>query len=256
MSRLPTLLAALMAAALATPALAVTPQPGPGDPRIHVVAYDPSEVVELHGRLGFQLTVEFDPLERIENVALGDSLGWQVTPNRKANLLFIKPMSHRPATNMTVVTNLRRYNFRLSVRGGRGEGSAPYAVRFLYAEPAVAMVEPPPPPAPPVERNRAYTYEGSAQTLPQRLFDDGEATYFTFREGDAYPAIFALDADGREAVVNTYMRQGYVVVDRIAPGFVLRRGADVTRVFNDGYRVEAPGSFSPKPRPKDPWWRR
>lgn len=247
--------ALICAALLATPALAVTPQPGPGDPRIHVVAYDPAEVVELHGRLGFQLTVEFDPAERIENVALGDALGWQVTPNRKANLLFLKPMANRPATNMTVVTNLRRYNFRLSVAGGKGR-TTPYAVRFLYAAPVVAVVAPPPPPAPPVERNRAYSYKGSTATLPQRLFDDGEATYFTFRDDQAYPAIFALDTDGHEAVVNSHTRDGYVVVDRVAPGFVLRRGQEVTRVYNDGYRVEPPGPAAPTPRPKTSWWRR
>ena len=98
--------------------------------------YDPSEVVELHGVLGYQLSLEFDPAERIENVAIGDSLGWQVTPNRKANLLFIKPMSLRPDTNMTVITNLRRYNFQLSVvnpsrapRSGRSPSASASSTR-------------------------------------------------------------------------------------------------------------------------------
>ena len=81
---------------LAAPAVAVVPRPGPGDPRIHVVDYDPSAVVELHGALGYQMSIEFDPLEKIENVAIGDSLGWQVTPNRRANIIFLKPMSNGP----------------------------------------------------------------------------------------------------------------------------------------------------------------
>ncbi|HEX2800866.1 MAG TPA: TrbG/VirB9 family P-type conjugative transfer protein, partial [Phenylobacterium sp.] len=131
-------------ALLAVPAAAVVPHPGSGDPRIHEVLYDPSEVVELHGVLGYQLSLEFDPGERIENVAIGDSLGWQVTPNRKANLLFIKPMAQRPDTNMSVVTNLRRYNFQLSVRGKSAARSIPYSVRFLYPAPAMAYVAPPP----------------------------------------------------------------------------------------------------------------
>ena len=250
----------LIAAALgftAAPAMAIEPQPGGGDPRIQVVSYDPSDVVELRGALGYQLTVEFDPLERIENVALGDALGWQVTPNRKANLLFIKPMSRRPATNMTVVTSLRRYNFRLSVREAKaGSRGIVYAVRFLYPAPEIAMVEAPPPPAPPVDRNHAYTYEGSAKTLPKRMFDDGQFTYLSFREDGDFPAIFTVDPDGEEAMVNTYSRDGYVVVDRLAPAFVLRRGSEVTRVFNDGFKSEPPGPLSPKLRPKDPWWRR
>ncbi len=240
--------------ALAAPAAAVVPHPGPGDPRIHVVEYDPAEVVELHGVLGFQLSVEFDPSERIENVAIGDSLGWQVTPNRRANLLFLKPMARRPATNMTVVTNLRRYNFQLNVLAKPRGGTTPFSVRFLYAEPAVAVVTPPPPPPPPVERNSAYSYQGSSRTVPVKVFDDGQDTYFAFRGEEDMPAIFAVDADGGEAVVNTRQYQGYVVVDRIARAFVLRRGSEVTRIFNDGFRVAE--STALRERKKDPWWRR
>ena len=247
---------ALAIALLATPAAAVVPHPGSGDPRIHEVLYDPTQVVELHGVLGYQLSLEFDPGEHIETVAIGDSLGWQVTPNRKANLLFIKPMARRPDTNMSVVTNLRRYNFLLSVRGKVAARSIPYSVRFLYLEPVVALVTPPPPPPPPVDRNHAYSYQGSPKAVPTQLFDDGQATYFAFGRDEDLPAIFAIDPDGGEAVVNSHMREGYIVVDRLAPGFVLRRGKDVTRVFNDGWRSQQASTLSPRERPKDPWWRR
>jgi len=252
MIRLPALAAAL--ALLAGPALAVAPHPGPGDPRIHVVEYDPQEVVELRVALGYQLSVEFDPAERIENVAIGDSLGWQVTPNRRANLLFLKPMSSRPSTNMTVVTNLRRYNFELGLRPRAAARTAPFSVRFLYAPPVVAYIAPPPPPAPPAERNVAYSYEGSGKTLPVKVFDDGQDTYFAFREAEDLPAIFAVDPDGGEAVVNTRERDGYVVVDRVTRGFVLRRGSEVTRIYNDGFRIEEASAL--RQRKKDPWWRR
>ncbi|MET3527730.1 TrbG/VirB9 family P-type conjugative transfer protein [Phenylobacterium koreense] len=247
-------LAAVSAVLAATPALAVTPRPGPGDPRIHVVDYDPEAVVELHVGLGYQLTVEFDQGERIENVAIGDSLGWQVTPNRRANLLFLKPMAQRPATNMTVITNLRRYNFELGLRPRAAARTAPFTVRFLYAPPAIAFVAPPPPPPPPVERNTAYSYQGSTKTLPVKVFDDGQDTYFAFRAGEDMPAIFAVDPDGGEAVVNTRQRDGYVVIDRVARGFVLRRGSEVTRIYNDGLQVEEASAL--KQREKDPWWRR
>ena len=246
-------LLAVVLALSASSALAVVPRPGPGDPRIHVVDYDPSDVVELRSALGFQLSVEFDPAEKIENVAIGDSLGWQVTPNRRANLLFLKPMSARPPTNMTVITNLRRYNFQLSVQRQTSR-SLPFRVRFLYAAPARAMIEVPPPPPPPVERNAAYSYEGSGKALPIKVFDDGQDTYFSFRREEDLPAIYAVDPDGGEAVVNSRERDGYVVIDRVARGFVLRRGSEVTRIYNDGFRIDEASAL--RERKKDPWWRR
>ena len=87
-----------------------------------------------------------------------------------------------------------------------------------------------------------------------RLFDDGQATYFAFGPDEDLPAIFAVDPDGGEAVVNSHMRAGYIVVDRLAPGFVLRRGSEVTKVFNDGWRSQQATTLTQ--RPKAQWWRR
>jgi type IV secretion system protein VirB9 len=250
----------LTAAALslwATPAQsALLPKPGPGDPRIHVVAYDPTQVIELDAVLGYELLIEFSPDEHIENVAIGDSIGWQVTPNRKANLLFIKPMDKVPSTNMTVITDSRRYSFELrarprnTVRDGR---AITYSLQFDYppssakaAEKSIGADQP----SLPQVVNQSYSYEGSGKTLPLSIFDDGHATYFQFRDGEAYPAIFAVEGENNtESVVNSSTRGRYVVVDRIAGGFVLRQGAEVTRIFNDGFREPLPGPQSPKPRP-------
>src|SRR6187402_147784 len=93
---------------LAAPALAAeSPRPGIIDPHIQSTLWNPDEVVRLRGRFGFQTTIEFDPSERIENVAIGDALGWQVTPNKRANRLFVKPIDRRASTNMTDVTDRR-----------------------------------------------------------------------------------------------------------------------------------------------------
>jgi len=238
---------------------AVEPMPGPGDPRLREVWYDPHQVVTVRAALGYQLTIEFDPAERIQNVAIGDSLGWQVVPSRQANLLFLKPMDRAPPTNMEVVTSLRRYAFELVVRtdaGKRGAAAVTYNLRFLYAPAEAPVVTMLPVQPPPQDVNHAYSYQGSRANLPQRVFDDGEATYFQFAPGGAVPAIFATEADHSEAVVNSHTRDGYTVVDRLAPGFVLRNGTEETRLFNDGYRTAEPGPLSPQPRPKSSWWRK
>jgi type IV secretion system protein VirB9 len=254
-------LAVLLSAALlfaASPSQgALVPRPGSGDPRIYVVDYDPAQVVELRATMGYQTFIEFAADEHIENVAVGDATGWQITPNRAANLLFVKPMNEVPTTNMTVVTNYRHYSFELSVRphAPSGDRSIVYTLRFQYPDVAMASVAPKPAapePLPlPKVANAAYSYDGSMKIVPARVFDDGHATYFEFREG--YPAIFSLDSDKGEAVVNTYMRNGYVVADLVARGFVLRQGADVTHIYNDGFHPSLPGPQSPRRRAKSCW---
>lgn len=253
MSRLVAIVgAAVLSAATQGALAAVVPQPGPVDARIRVVRYEPDQVVELKATLGYQTTIEFGPGERIENVAIGDGLGWQVTPNHKANLLFLKPLDANSVTDMTVVTNMRRYVFDLSVRHAlkRPDKGLIFRLKFEYPEVFVAVPEikpPAPPPPPPRDVNHAYHLEGSPKAAPLRVFDDGRDTYFVFAETTEYPAIFAVDPDRKEAVVNSATRDGYVVVDRLAGAFVLRRGGDVTRVVNDGY-IEPGAAMTTRPK--------
>lgn len=230
------LLAALaLATALAGPAMAAdAPRPGAVDPRIRTVAYDPDQVVRLTGYFGIQTMLEFAPDERIENVSIGDALGWQVTPNKKANLLFLKPLDRTAATNMTVVTDRRRYVFELIVAGPKATTKdLAYVVRFLVPAPAPMMVTaPPPPPAAPVARNSAYAVKGDAAIQPTKVFDDGSATYFAWPAQADLPAVFVVGADGVEGLANAVVRDGYLVVDQLAPKFVLRSGKSSLTVTN------------------------
>jgi type IV secretion system protein VirB9 len=250
-------LATCLLLALAAPAAAtVLPTAADADPRLRVVLYDPLQVVALNGVLGYQTMIEFDPAERIENVAIGDSLSWQVVPNRRANLLFVKPMAKAAATNMTVVTNMRRYAFELRVSPARpgDDSNVIYELRFEYPPPAIPSVTAPQPPAsrPPEDVNHAYSYAGSTLNLPTRVFDDGHVTYFRFADDASLPAIFAVEADDSEAVVNFRSQDGYVVVDRLARAFVLRRGKIETRIINDGFPQARPSELTPQPRRRNP----
>lgn len=253
------LIALAIAAAVGDPALVVAtmlPQARLPDPRIHIVPYIADEIVPIRAALGYQLMIEFGGDERIENVAIGDSLGWQITPNRKADLLFVKPMDKVPVTNMTVVTNQRHYLFEMIVDiapAHHGHAPVMYALQFQYPKEAAVAPEPAQPQLPQVV-NSAYSYTGSTTTLPTRIFDDGHSTFFQFREGEDYPAIFTVEGDKGEAVVNSSTRGGYIVVDQVARRFTLRRGSDVTSIFNDGFREAAPGPLSPQPRAASSCW--
>lgn len=223
----------------------VTPAASSGDPRIRIVPYEENRIVALRGHMGYQMLVEFDPNERIENVAIGDSLGWQVTPNRAATLLFLKPITRGAATNMTVVTTLRRYSFELSAREATGpsDPNIIYTVRFSYPVSAVL----PPPPSPPeaqgpalADINLAYSTKGGRRMPAVRVFDDGRATYFQFGDTADAPAIFLIGPDGDEQLVNSQWRGPYMVVDQIAQEFVLRVGRNSVRIRNDAWRDPQP----------------
>ena len=231
--------AALLALALfATPAHAA-------DPRLQSVHYEADKVVKVQGRLGYQSMIEFAQGEQIENVAVGDSTAWQVTPNKRANLLFLKPLFGKAKTNMTVVTDQRTYLFDLSVAT---TGSPMYNLRFTYgAKPAV--------PSAPQQRRVAYpnllanasvaapqvaqpklNYDwkgkGDKELLPARYYDDGRSLYLQWKAGAALPALFERDEEGREGLLN-YRQQGtFIVVDGVPSTLVMRHGKDTAVLIN------------------------
>lgn len=207
---------------------AARPQPGTRDAHIQRVFYDPDQVVSLHGALGWQIMIEFAPDERIENVSIGDSLAWQVTPNKRAKMLFLKPLLRHGDTNMEVVTSQRRYAFALST--GPRLPDTPWAVRFDFPRPVVETIPEPPPPPPP-KLDFGYARAGDGSILPVRVWDDGRQTYFEFADDTPFPAIFAAGPGKKdEALVNVVTRGRVQVVQQIGQRFVLRSGAHVASV--------------------------
>ena len=248
--------ALLLGAAL----LALAAGQAQADARLRKLAYDPDTIVRLEGCFGFQTLVEFGPDERIENVGLGEAAQWLVSPNKRANMLFVKPAYRTTHSNMTVSTDRRRYAFELVARDTPAcrRGVVAYSVRFTYPEepaapPLVATEARPPEPAippPPEQRNAAYTFSGARENVPQRIFDNGRATYFHWTEGSTTPAVFAVAADKSETPVSFTSEGDYLVVAQVAPAFVLRRGNAVAVLYNDAYQTPSLDAGSPQPRPE------
>jgi type IV secretion system protein VirB9 len=241
-------------------ALAAASSGAHADPRIRKLAFDPDRVVRLEGCFGYQTMVEFAPDERIENVGLGEASRWLVTPNKRANMLFVKPAYRTTRSNMTVVTDRRSYAFELVARDGENcrNGGVLYSLRFTYphaappAAPIPALQVPPDPGAPPIpapeQRNAAYTFSGARENVPQRVFDNGHATFFRWGEGSTTPAVYAVAADKSQTLVNFVSKGDYLVVDQVAPAFVLRRGDAVAMLYNDAYQTPSLDAASPQPR--------
>lgn len=240
----------------ATAQIASKPVPGPGDPRIKEFMYDPNAIVSIRGQLGYELTIEFGEDERIENVSIGDSLSWQVTPNRKATLLFLKPMQKSTPTSMTVVTSQRIYSFLLTAIEGRNPNDPDtlLRLRFLYPQSPESLIQPPlfpppPPPPKPEDFNFNYGMSGAKNLQPVRVFDDGYVTYFQFDNRSAAPAVFVIGADGKEEMANTRVQGDYTIADFIAETFILRYGKTQAEVKNKSWSKRPKPAPAPLPQP-------
>ena len=211
----------LVFAALPLLIAARVPEPGIADPHIQTIAFVPDEVILLRGAIGWQIMLEFGADERIENVSIGDALAWQVTPNKKARNLFLKPLIKNATTNMTVVTDKRRYAFALETTPRYR--NTPWVVSFDYPPGVVEAVEEPLP-ATPAPVNVLYSLAGDRGILPVRVWDDGTMTYFEFADGVPFPAIFAGGPGKDESLVNSITRGRVVVVQQTDGRFTLRSG--------------------------------
>ena len=248
----------MAASAASAPVLAQTYEP---DSRLRTIDYDPAAVVKLEGCQNFQTMITLASDEHVENVGVGDSAAWQVTPNKRGNLIFVKAIAPKGYTNMTVVSDKRSYNFELRTAPAAdcARGQLTYELRFRYppAQNAGTPLAPASPVDPnaflpvPEKRNAAYTFSGAADLVPIRVFDDGISTYMKWAAGVTAPAVYALNSDNTESIVNYASRGDYFVIEQVAPGFVLRRGDLRTVLYNDTYAVQGLDSLSPKPRGKN-----
>ena len=61
------------------------------------------------------------------------------------------------------------------------------------------------------------------------MSDDGTRTYIEWPDDSPLPAVFAVDASGRERLVNGYMRDGLFVIDTVLPRLLFRIDDSVAR---------------------------
>lgn len=218
------------------------------DARLASRLYSAEEIVRIDGRAGVQATIAFAEGEHIENVAIGDSSSWQVTPNKRANLLFVKPLAPNARTNLTVVTDRRSYFFDLVA----SPAARPlYLLRFTYPPEEKSIAGQPAAPAlsadetqvvsgerpvDPADLNYAWRAKGKAKLLPSRIYDDGSTTYLAWATGTPVPAILMRNDKGEEGPVNFAVRDGVIAIDGVPNLLVLRSGKDSATLTNEGQR--------------------
>jgi len=234
-------IAVALVCAVSTASAEVRPRSGPQDGRIRYVTYSANDVIVIEASYGASTMIMFQDDEQIETLGAGDAMAWNIEPNKKGNVLFVKPIEKDTTANLNVLTNKRSYVLLLRAEF-RPIRQQIYKVSFRYPDDEAdkALM------AEAVERasqpnrqqfnvanaNSAYGYKGASANKPVAIFDDGVKTFFRFRKSAEVPAMFIVDADQNETLVN-FRREGeYIVVDKVAKQWTLRNGAAVTCVFN------------------------
>lgn len=257
------------AAMLSVPVLAA--QPITTDSRIKTLVFNPNEVFNITTHYGYQSNIEFGAKEVIETISVGDRVAWQITPAGRR--LFIRAQEENAHTNMTVITNLRAYQFDLRSSAADavfGSEELTYVVRFFYPEenenwasappppptpqappPAPAPVSAAPAPAAPVAQTPAPVSTGSIPAAavdpafnyrytysgsgpaPVKIFDDGKSTFFKF-DSNVTPKVSVITAKGESLDVPTRRtNDGLIAVNVIAPRFSLKQGKQQVIVYNE-----------------------
>lgn len=216
-------------AAIAATLLLPATLPAQTDARLQRVPYVSGAVVTVRVVPGYVATVTLSPDERIENVAVGNSAAWEVTPSKSGDHLFIKPMAAGATTNVAIVTDTREYNLLLQTTF-EGDPQAAFRITFDYprepASPPAAETLMPADRSPVAARVATNTYRISGNRLarPQAVDDDGSRTRFVFAGNATMPAIYAVDAEGNEALVTARQEADAWVIDRVWPRYILRVG--------------------------------
>jgi type IV secretion system protein VirB9 len=226
----------------------LTPARGLVDPRVRVVAYDSEQVIKLHGFVGYQIHFQFAEGETFVNLAAGDNKALDV--GYEANHLVLKPLAEKVATNITVLTNRRVYQFDYSASADRPDPhrlDVIYSLRFIYPQEEARRA------AEELEqkrndlqlasadqdphrtRNTNYWGCGAAAIRPESAYDDGVQTRLRFAAHAEFPTLYVKNEDESESLVNFTVENDEVVIHRIARSFVLRRGKLVACIQNRSF---------------------
>ncbi|WP_455289957.1 TrbG/VirB9 family P-type conjugative transfer protein [Cupriavidus necator] len=245
-----TLLAGLVAllGAVSLPALALqVPRPCGPDAHVQCGTYDPGEVYLVASVPGQATLIQFEPGETVDEpgsaVGLGDASAWKVGAG--GNWLLLKPRAQEPGTNMLVVTNRRRYAFRLAP--ATAARPATWSLSFDYPDTRARATNEAQRKAQrardamagqPVQagtRNDAFRMRGDTVLAPTAMWDDGRFTYLRYASTRDRPVVFRIQPDGSEAMTNGHTEGDTLVLHETAREFVLRLGQAVLGIRNDGY---------------------
>lgn len=220
---------------------------------IQVYDYAPGLLYQVYAAQERLTSVEFAPGERVQSVALGDTVRWVVGKTKAGSgstareIVLVKPVRSGLKTNAVITTDRRVYQLELTSY----RESYMAAVSWAYPADDVLQfwgggdeqVENPERSEGEEEQeipvgvnvqNLNFNYGFAVKSprkppawMPVRVFDDGRKTYIQFssevREREL-PAFFILSRSGAPVVANFRVSGNYMVVDQVFEVAQLRMG--------------------------------
>jgi len=254
-SLIATTLAVVLGAAVPLACALDRPQASPKDQRIRWTDYDAADVVEVDTTLGVATQIQLNDDEDYVTHAFGDSASYDFQQFGKHVLL--KPIVEQADTNLLYITTKRNYSFLLKyAKQRKGREVFRLVMRYPETEKASTAAQEE---KEQVQRELAngelainwqsYTMSGDTTIGPQAAWDDGAQTWLRFAPGQDLPAVYFVDPDGHEVMVNRHMEgDRTLVVHRVAARWHLRLGNKVAAVHNEAPLAARPlttGTVSP-----------
>lgn len=221
----------LAAAAIAAAPLAAFANPVTGADGVLRFPFGDTTPPTINCAPFFVCDITLEPGEAIQNVAVGDSVRWILSPATSGNAgdtphILIKPTDVNLSTNLIVTTNRRSYDMNLhSVKS-----NPMMHVGFYYPQNlSQAFPTPAPSPSPsptdaplsPATLDFRYVATGEHKILPAHAFNDGKHTYLQFSALLAQmPVVLEVGPNGDQLInyrvkdTTTYVIDG--VPDRVA----------------------------------------
>lgn len=223
---------------------AAAPRPIAVDSRIKTLVYSGNEVFRIVIHYGYQTSIEFAEHEEVQTISMGNNFAWQVTP--LDNRLFIKPLEESIITNMTVITNLRAYQFEVQSKSlsYAADEELVYVLRFFYPDSEHDEIKPEVEKSSVVESiaipkpfNYNYSIKGPDKMAPIEIFDDGINTYFKFPNSVPRNAIRIQEAQSKSkgTELNVRYKGSYLYVNTVTKEFLILSGKESVSVFNEDY---------------------
>lgn len=227
------------------------------DSRIRTETYSSDKVYSIYAQVGRVVLVQLEEDEHLDGQAtalgMGDAEAW--TMGVRGNNIVFKPRTEHPITNMVVVSNKRTYAFDLKI--ATKKHSPTYIIRFNYPDSIKqrqatlnakqnrafdALRESGVLHDNAMQHNMAYFGKGNKDLAPTSIYDNGRFTFMTFDNGRDMPAVYRVEADGSETLLNAHIENNTLVIHEVNKKLILRLGRSVLLIENRGF--QAAGAFN------------